>query len=166
MCLGEGRGLVSGDWAGGWGAVTSVACPCLWAGLTGSVVLEEREQVIVAVRWEVGWSQVGQQLIRVGQFWEQLRTKQTVLRSALPLRGRPVPTPQPGPSGLGCEVPPPPTQALQPVCRGSPRRRQLCDQESLSHIAQGQQGTHSTHLRWLSCSRHMGSTQDCEGTPM
>lgn len=49
----------------------------LWAGAhVGSVVLEEREQVVTAVCGEVGGAQVGQQLIRVGELREQLRTKQ------------------------------------------------------------------------------------------
>ena len=55
---------------------------------TGSVVLEEREQVVIAVCGEVGWAQVGQQLVRVSQFWEQLRTKQTrQLWAWVPSRG-------------------------------------------------------------------------------
>lgn len=40
---------------------------------SGSVVFKEREQVIIAVCGEVRWAQVGQQLIRVGQFWEQIQ---------------------------------------------------------------------------------------------
>ena len=65
-------------WAGKKGARHRWACLCQPGGRRiGSVVLEERKQVIVAVRGEVRWAQVGQQLIGVSQFWKQLGTKQT-----------------------------------------------------------------------------------------
>lgn len=41
---------------------------------TGSVVLEEREQIITAVCGEVRWTQVGEQFIRIGQFWKQIQS--------------------------------------------------------------------------------------------
>lgn len=41
---------------------------------TGSVVLKEREQIITAVCGEVRWTQVREQFIRIGQFWEQIQS--------------------------------------------------------------------------------------------
>lgn len=72
-----GGPLVSGGpgWRGGCVTSAGMSPSARWS--TGSVVLEEREQVVIAVCGEVGWAQVGQQLVRVSQFWEQLRTKQT-----------------------------------------------------------------------------------------
>lgn len=51
-------------------------CECVLArpgANTRSVVLKEREQVIAAVCGEVGWTQVGEQFVRIGQFWEQIQ---------------------------------------------------------------------------------------------
>lgn len=107
MCHGEGQG-----W--GWGRLA-------WgAGPTGSVVLEEREQVLAAVRGQVRRAQVGQQLIRVGQFRQQLKIKQTpqthfapvVALALCPARSRAVP---PSDTGLAPE----PEPALGSSCRGS-----------------------------------------------
>lgn len=53
--------------------VTSLGASAGW-GHTGSVVLEEGEQVIIAVSGEVGGAQVGQQLIRVGELREQVQS--------------------------------------------------------------------------------------------
>lgn len=41
---------------------------------TGSVVLKEREQIVTAVCGEVRWTKVGEQFIRIGQFWEQVQS--------------------------------------------------------------------------------------------
>lgn len=52
-------------------------CECVLArpgANTRSVVLKEREQVIAAVCGEVGWTQVGEQFVRIGQFWEQIQS--------------------------------------------------------------------------------------------
>lgn len=87
--LGEGSAAARVPPAGTGQAAAGV--PWGWAG---SVVLEERQQVIAVVRGEVGRAQVGQQLVRVGQFWEQLRTEHTGLGPA-PRGGRPAPTAQP-----------------------------------------------------------------------
>lgn len=70
-----GGPLVSGG-AGLERRVCAICGRVLASQVGRSVVLEEREQVIVAVCGEVRWAQVGEQLIGVGQFWEQLRTKQ------------------------------------------------------------------------------------------
>lgn len=80
------------------------------AGVGGSVVLEQGEQVLVAVGGQVGRAQVGQQLVRVGQFWEQLRTKANGPQKR-PTR----PVHQQRPVG-GRDAGTPPVQAL---CRGS-----------------------------------------------
>lgn len=83
-----------------------------WSTQIGSVVLK-REQVIVAVRGEVGWAQVGQQLIGVSQPWKQLGTKAKPDSSS---GLRPATSSQSGPQGLSREVGgalphQPPTQA-------------------------------------------------------
>lgn len=64
-----------------WGWVTREGCGDIFEYVlarpgvnTGSVVLKEREQVITAVCGEVGWAQVGEQFIRIGQFWEQIQS--------------------------------------------------------------------------------------------
>lgn len=41
-----------------------------------SVVLKQRQQVITAVAGKVGGAQVGQQLVRVGQFGKKLENRQ------------------------------------------------------------------------------------------
>lgn len=128
-----GRG--QGSCPGPIPASAGQAAPGVPWGWAGSVVLEERQQVIVAVRGEVRRAQVGQQLIRVGQFWEQLRTtKQTGLGPASPLRGHPAPTSQPDP-GLGWDVErpfSPQAWRLSPRLQGERSvQRQLCEQESL-----------------------------------
>lgn len=128
-----GRG--KGSCPGPIPASVGQAAPGVPWGWAGSVVLEERQQVIVAVRGEVRRAQVGQQLIRVGQFWEQLRTtKQTGLGPASPLRGHPAPKSQPDP-GLGWDVErpfSPQAWRLSPCLQGERSlQRQLRDQESL-----------------------------------
>lgn len=87
------------------------ACPCQPGGRQiGSVVLEERKQVIVAVRGEVGWAQVGQQPLGLngsGSSWGQKKPDSS---SGL----RPATSSQSGPQaqpGSGCPPHQPPTQA-------------------------------------------------------
>lgn len=58
VCHGEGRGWRKLAWG---------------AGSTGSVVLEEKEKVLAAVRGQIRWAQVGQQLIGVGQLLQQVQ---------------------------------------------------------------------------------------------
>lgn len=67
-----GGPLVSGG-AGLERRVCAICGRVLASQVGRSVVLEEREQVIVAVCGEVRWAQVGEQLIGVGQFWEQVQ---------------------------------------------------------------------------------------------
>lgn len=78
--------------------------PAGWVGSTGSVVLEEREQVIIVVCGEVGWAQVGQQFLGVGQFWEQLGTKQSHQWLWPPTHRTPARDPDPQPA-LGLSLP-------------------------------------------------------------
>lgn len=63
----------------GW--TQPVVCVCLWRrfgfGSRGEggerlIVLEEGEQVIVAVGGEVRGVQIGQELVWVGQLWKQI----------------------------------------------------------------------------------------------
>lgn len=70
---GEGRKDV---WSGpAQCAGHSAPSPRGWAwGCRASVVLEERQEVIIAIAGQVGRVQVGQELIRVGEFWEELWT--------------------------------------------------------------------------------------------
>lgn len=77
VCMGDsGRvtrhpvGLVSREGCG-----VSGGCALSRPGVnTGSVVLKEGEQVITAVCGEVGWTQVGEQFIRIGQFRKQIQS--------------------------------------------------------------------------------------------
>lgn len=71
---GEPPGILWG-WVRREGCGDSCECVLARPGVnTGSVVLKEREQVITAVGGEVGWTQVGEQFIRIGQFWEQIQS--------------------------------------------------------------------------------------------
>lgn len=139
----QGTGLEGGDICG-----TS----CLWAGLTRSVVLEEREQVIVAVRGEVRRAQVGQQLIRVGQFWEQLRTEANWPQTRLTPRWLPCPRT--------------PARSRWAVC-SAPSRTQAGAGASLCrnryHTLSESKTEYSACLRWLSCSRNTGSNRTWRG---
>lgn len=40
-----------------------------------SVVLKEGQEVIVTIAWQVGGVQVGEELVRVGEFWKELEEK-------------------------------------------------------------------------------------------
>lgn len=54
----------------------SAPSPRGWAwGCRASVVLEERQEVIIAIAGQVGRVQVGQELIGVGEFWEEIQRR-------------------------------------------------------------------------------------------